>query len=194
MEKSNDDVFEQIKTQLDDNVYEQIKDFDYGYLTEEQESLFDKLILDEELKNNYKKFGLCEKCKQPNTGYCGWCRLCNDKRFQKNFQNWTSGNHIVDMFIRKIQLKALDEGGVIEWIEYNRFENTEYLAKGGFGTTFKAIWKDGSIVEWDSKNNQWKRNKTYKDHSNFPVVLKCLHNSQNITADFLNEVSYLLYF
>jgi hypothetical protein len=67
------------------------------------------------------------------------------------------------------------------------------LAKGGFGTTFKAIWKDGSI-ERDSINNQWKRSKTYKDHSNFPVVLKCLHNSQNITADFLNEVSYLSYF
>ena len=57
--------------------------------------------------------------------------------------------------------------------------------------TFKAIWKDGPIEDWNSENNQWRRKKTYLDGPNFPVVLKCLHNSQNITADFLNEVSYL---
>ena len=184
-------LFEQIKKQLDDDVYEQIKDFDNYYLsTEEQKSLVDKLILDEELKNNYKEYGLCKKCKQPkNTS--DWCRVCV---FQQNFQNWTSGNHIVDKFIQKIQLKAEGYDQVIEWIEYDRFENIEYLAKGGFGTTFKAIWKDGSINRWDpwdSVNNQWRREKTYRDRSNFPVVLKSLHNSQNITADFLNEVSYL---
>jgi len=148
--------------------------------------------LDEELKNNYKKYGLCEKCKQPKTGY-SWCRLCYTKHFQQNFQNWTSGNHIVDKFIQKIQLKAKYYKEIIEWIEYDRFENIEYLAKGGFGTTFKAIWKDGCISDngRDSENNQWKRFKTNYDRPNFPVVLKSLHNSQNITADFLNEVSYL---
>ena len=184
MEQPNDDVFE---THLNDGVYEQIKDFDRYYLTEEQISLVDKLILDEELNYNYKKYGLCEKCKQPKNTY-KWCRVC---AFQQNFQNWTSGNHIVDKFIQKIQLKAKWQRESLQWIEYDRFENVEYLAKGGFGTTFKAIWKDGSIYEWDSENNQWIRQKTYMDHSNFPVVLKCLHNSQNITADFLNEVSYL---
>ena len=86
MEQPNDDVFEQIKKQLDDGVYKQIKDFVYWKLTKEQESLVDKLILDEELKNNYKKYGLCEKCKKPKNIY-GWC-LCYAKWFQ---QNWTSG-------------------------------------------------------------------------------------------------------
>ena len=114
--------------------------------------------------------------------------------FQPNFQNWTSGNHIVDKFIQKIQLKAKDEDEVIEWIEYDRFENIEYLAKGGFGTTFKAIWKDGPIEKLDPEKNQWISEKNYMDLPNFPVVLKSLHNSQNITADFLNEVSYLSYF
>ena len=130
---------------------------------------------------------MCEKCKHPkNNRFC--CRLCV---FQQNFQNCTSGNHIADKFIQKIQLKATQPIEVIEWIEYDRFENIEYLAKGGFGTTFKAIWKDGSIDEWDSENNQWKRYKIYMDHPNFPVALKSLHDSKNITADFLNEVSYL---
>ena len=172
--------------QLDDGVYEQIKDFDYEDLTEEQKSLVDKLILDEELKNNYKEYGLCEKCKQPKTSYY-WCRF----NFQQNFQNWTSGNHDVDKFIQKTQLKANTLTHVIEWIEYDRFENIEYLAKGGFGTTFKAIWKDEPIEEWDSVNNQWKRKKTYWNHPNYPVALKCLHNSQNITTEFLSEVRYL---
>ena len=150
-------------------------------LTEEQKSLVDKLILDEELKQHYKLWGLCEKCKQPkNNSY--WCRVCG---FQQNFQNWTSGNHIVDKFIQKIQLKAKEIRQVIEWIEYDRFENIEYLAKGGFGTTYKATWKDGFIGYWDSKNNQWARR-----YSNMVIVLKCLHNSQSITVEFLNEVRY----
>ena len=47
---------EEIK-QLSDDVIEQIKDFKHGSLTEEQESLIDKLILDDELKQCYKSYG-----------------------------------------------------------------------------------------------------------------------------------------
>ena len=71
--------------------------------------LIDKLILNEELKNRYKNHGLCEECKQPNTGYNDgypWCQSCNGKRFQQNFQNWTSGNHDIDELIQRTQLKA----------------------------------------------------------------------------------------
>ena len=55
---------EEIK--LNDDVIEQIKDFVYFNLTEKQKLLIDKLILNEELKERYKKYGLCEECKQPN--------------------------------------------------------------------------------------------------------------------------------
>ncbi|UZO06916.1 uncharacterized protein OCT59_027221 [Rhizophagus irregularis] len=117
---------------LSNDVIEQIKDFDYYDLTEEQSLLIDKLILNDELR---------DRCRQ------------------------------------------------YEWIEYDRFENVEYLAKGGFGTIYKAIWKDGSIRSWDSENNKWKRSKYwFREYENFPVVLKCLHNSQDITADFLREI------
>src|SRR4051812_38398296 len=170
---------EEIK--LSDVVFDQIKDFDRWILTDEQESLIDKLILNEELKRCYKRFGLCEKCKQPkNNRY--WCRIC---AFQQNFQNWTSGNHDIDEFIQKTQLKARGRREVLEWIEYDRFENVEYLAKGGFGTTYKAIWKDAFIYGWNSKNNQFNRYGV-----NLPVALKCLHNSQDITVDFLREVRF----
>src|SRR5581483_6952801 len=162
---------------LSDDVFEQIKDFNRWNLTKEQKSLIDKLILDEELKKYYKENGLCDECRQPNTEY-DWCRICNAKRFQQNFKNWTSGNNDVDKFIQKVQLKANYFLELTEWIEYDRFENIEYLAKGGFGTVFKAIWKDGPW-EIDYYSKQLKRTGKTK------VALKCLHNSRNITAEFL---------
>jgi len=181
---------EEIK-QLSDDVFEQIKDFPRWYddLSDEQKSLIDKLIPDKELKECYMYQGLCKECNQPKNSYDGrWCR-CN---FQRNFKNWTSGNNVVDKFIQKAQLKAKLE--VLEWIEHDRFEDIEYLAKGGFGTVYKAIWKDGPIKIWNSGNNQWQRKKEYKYHANYPVVLKCLHNSQDITAEFLREVGYFYNF
>ncbi|POG82960.1 kinase-like domain-containing protein [Rhizophagus irregularis DAOM 181602=DAOM 197198] len=176
---------------LTDDVFEQIKDFVYNSLTEEQSLLIDKLILNEELKLRYKGNGLCKDCKQPRASYY-WCQC----KFQQNFKNWTSGNYKVDKFIQKTQLKAKDYNCVLEWIEYDRFENVEYLAKGGFGTIYKAIWKDGWIYSWDFENNKWRRSKNYcRDYENFPVVLKCLHNSQDITSDFLGEIeAHIMFF
>ena len=170
---------------LSDDVFNQIKDFRHRFLTQEQKLLIDKLILNEELKARYKRYGLCKKCKQPNTNDW-WCQPCISKYFQRNFQNWTSGNHDVDEFIQKAQLKAKKYWEVLEWIEYDRFENVEYLAKGGFGTTYKAIWKDGYIYGYDSESNQFIREKD--DEKSLPVALKCLHNSQDITVEFLREV------
>src|SRR5436853_5300724 len=115
---------EEIKL-LSDDVIEQIKDFNRRKLTKEQKSLIDKLILDEELKKYYKENGLCKECKQPKNNYY-WCRICE---FQRKFKNWTSGNDDVDKFIQKAQLKANDFSELMEGIEYDRFENVEYLAK-----------------------------------------------------------------
>ncbi|EXX57008.1 Cdc15p [Rhizophagus irregularis DAOM 197198w] len=169
---------------LSDDVFEQIKDFNYRKLTDEQKLLIEKLILDEELKERYKRNGLCKDCKQPNTCY-DWCQC----KFQQNFKNWTSGNNKVDKLIQKAQLNAKTRYEILEWIEYDRFENVEYLAKGGFGTIYKAIWKDGYIIKWDFENNQWGKSKYWGGkHENFPVALKCLHNSQDITSEFLKEI------
>ncbi|GES93918.1 kinase-like domain-containing protein [Rhizophagus clarus] len=167
--------------EISDDVFERIKDFDHLYLTEEQTLLINRLILNEELKGRYKDYGLCNECKQPKIT-CRWCQC----KFQRNFNNWTSGNHEVDNFIQKFQLKARYYSEIIEWIDYDRFENIEYLSKGGFGTTSKAIWKDGYIEYWDFEKNRWKRGK--KGNETYLVALKCLHNSQDITAEFLKEI------
>ncbi len=172
--------------QLGDDVIKQIKDFDpWTYLTNEQKSLINELILNKDLKARYRKYDLCKECMQPNTGgnLWKWCQSCNAKKFERNFENWTSGNHDIDEFIKKTQLKAKNEYEVIEWIEYDKFKNIEYLAKGGSGIIYKANWIDGYIVSWNYKNNRWKRG-----YQGGHVALKCLHNSPNLTAKFLREV------
>ncbi|GBC39296.2 kinase-like domain-containing protein [Rhizophagus irregularis DAOM 181602=DAOM 197198] len=85
---------------------------------------------------------------------------------------------MAEIVLTQLEAERLDQ--IVEWIEYDKFEDVEYLAKGGFGTTFKAVWKDGPILSCD--NNQWRRESETK------VALKCLYNSQGITADFLKEV------
>src|ERR1043165_6990499 len=143
---------------ISDDVFEQIKDFDIYNLSKEQKLLIDKLIPNEELKLRYKNDGLCKGCKQPNTGY-NWCQPCNSKRFQQNFKNWTSGNSDVDKLIQESQLNAKYCEEILKWIEYDRFENIEYITKGGFGKVYKANWKDGYIRYWNYETNQWKRYK-----------------------------------
>src|ERR1041384_1410465 len=109
---------------LSDDVNNQIKDFKpnwycdfpfYDNLTDEQKSLIDELIPNEELKKRYKKHGLCKECGQPNTGN-RWCQSCNSKHFQQNFNKWTSGNNEIDDFIQKSQLNATNHLEVLEWI------------------------------------------------------------------------------
>src|ERR1043166_9287384 len=169
---------------FDDDVINQIKDlpepdfaFDFPFyenLSCEQKLLIDELIPNEELRERYKKHGLCNECSQPNTGYW-WCQTCNSKHFQQDFNKWTSGNKEIDEFIQKFQLNATCWQEVMEWVPYDRFENIEYLAEGGFCTVYKAIWIDGYIRSWKNRRNKW-----YRMIINREVVLKCLKDSQNL--------------
>ncbi|GBC00819.1 hypothetical protein RclHR1_39830001, partial [Rhizophagus clarus] len=67
-----------------------------------------------------------------------------------------SENAILDHFILKKCLK---------WIPYNQFENVEYLDKGGFGTIYKAFWKNEGIK----------------------IVFKCPDKLNENLDEFLNE-------
>ena len=68
---------------------------------------------------------------------------------------------------------------VFEWIPYNQFNDIEEISKNDFATVYSAAWKDGPLY-YDSDES--------KGESDKKVALKCLHNSQNITNEFLNEV------
>ncbi|RIA84299.1 kinase-like domain-containing protein [Glomus cerebriforme] len=141
-------------------------------LTEEQKLLIDKLILNEELKERYIKYGLCEECQQPNTDW-KWCKPCTIQ----NFQNWSSGNADVDKIIQESQLRAKVRWEKIEWIEYDKFENIEYITKGGSGTIYKAYWEDKPT----NLNNMYINLRIYgitKDPktSNFMIVMQYAEN------------------
>ena len=91
-------------------------------------------------------------------------------------------NKKVDNLIQEMQLKIKNKEDIIfEWIPYNKFDNIEEINKGDFATVYSAIWKDGPLHYNDYKEE-------YSRKSNKKVALKCLHNSQNISSEFLNEV------
>ena len=72
---------------------------------------------------------------------------------------------------------------VFEWIPYNQFSDIKEIGKNDIATIYSAIWKDGPL-EYDN-NDKYK----YVRKSSKEVVLKSLHDSQNITNEFLlNEV------
>ena len=127
-------------------------------------------------------FDSCKECNQKNTDY-EWCKACNAKHFQQNFEKWSSGNVDIDKFIQEAQLSTNNSHNILEWIPYDRFYDIEYIAKGGFGKVYRANWIDGRIWKWDNKNKNWCRTCPNKF-----VALKSLNNSKNVTLEFLNEV------
>ena len=68
---------------------------------------------------------------------------------------------------------------IFEWIPYNQLNDIKEINKGDFATIYSATWNDGPLfynyVEYKRKPGK-------------KVALRCMHNSQNITNELLNEV------
>ncbi|CAG8446815.1 12398_t:CDS:2, partial [Acaulospora morrowiae] len=65
---------------------------------------------------------------------------------------------------------------------------TTERSRGGFGSVYKATWVGGPITEWNVKSKSWIKSPTNK----YVVALKSLDNSEDITADFLDEIKNML--
>ena len=137
---------------------------------------------DQYSKERDEKYGECPTCNKYNTDN-SWCQSCDPKLLT---EGWTSGNETLDELIKSTQLKAMkyDNSKYLQWIPYNDLTNIEKIGEGGFATISKATWLNG----YKSVNYENKR--TSKD---MPVALKKLHNSQNISDEFLNEVNYFIF-
>ena len=129
-------------------------------------------------------FWSCKKSGERYTYvYDKWCKPCQIDNLKTT--NLTSGNEKIDIFIQEMQLKIEYSSDIVfEWIPYNQFNDIKKIGKGGFATVYSAIWKDGPL-KYDKDSKEYTRNSYY---ANQKVALKCLHNSQNITNEFLNEV------
>ncbi|EXX56358.1 Tpk3p [Rhizophagus irregularis DAOM 197198w] len=115
---------------------------------------------------------LSEKCEKCN-------KICYSIHFQKNFNNWTSGNEGVDKFIQDIQLSTHDNlKNALEWISYDKFYNIKYIAENEY---YEANWSDGKIQCWDNINQKWERSDKY-----MIVVLKKLNSPK--FSKLINEV------
>ena len=125
----------------------------------------------------------CNKCGKAYTNAIrNWCKPCQIDNLKEKFTNWT-GNEKIDGFIQEMQLKIDSWKDIVfKWIPYNQFSDIKEIGRGGFATVYSAIWMDGPL--------KWNYTKEYTRKSN-KVALKCLHNSQNIANEFLNEVCNL---
>ena len=127
----------------------------------------------------YEKYGECPTCNRYNTHY-SWCQSCDPKLLT---EGWTSGNQKLDELIKSTQLEATgyDNLDYLQWIPYNDLTNIEKIGEGGFATISKATWLNGykSINYYNNERISY----------DMLVALKKLHNSQNISDEFLNEVN-----
>ncbi|RIA87965.1 kinase-like domain-containing protein [Glomus cerebriforme] len=128
------------------------------------------------LNDNY-----CETCGKKYTSISSkWCKSCQLDNLINDFANWTSGNKNVDNLIQEAQLNIKEFNDILfQWIPYNQFSNFKEIGKGGFATVYSAIWK--GFLEFNEKEKKYTK-------SGIKVALKCLHNSENISKEFLNEV------
>ncbi|CAB5388538.1 unnamed protein product [Rhizophagus irregularis] len=132
-------------------------------------------------QDKYREY--CKKCNNVYTNVDDqWCKQCQINYLKNNFINWSSENDVIDNFIQQRQLEANGRLDVIlEWIPYNQFLNIKEIGKGGFATIYSATWKGGPLNYSVDKSK-------YTRILDKMVALKCLHNSQNITDEFLNEI------
>ncbi|CAG8811486.1 1790_t:CDS:2, partial [Dentiscutata erythropus] len=114
----------------------------------------------------------------------------NEKKFlldefaeKNNFRNWRSGNEEIDKLIQECQQKTVSPQHVIEWIDYDQFENIDYLTEGGCATIYTAIWKVGRYYKWNSEKQILERFGRRK------VILKRLNNSNNNNIHWFQEVT-----
>ena len=113
-----------------------------------------------------------------------WCRGCNPKQFESERHKWTSGNSEIDDFILETQITAEFSDQALEWIPETQLTEFKLIGKGGFGTVFKAKWKEGRIYKWDSIANKWKRGESMW------VALKSVEKGKEGVKEFLEEVKY----
>ena len=136
---------------------------------------------DEYSEKRKKEYGECPTCYRYNTEY-SWCQSCDPKLLT---EGWTSGNETLDELIKSTQLKSTTYhySNHLQWIPYNDLTNIEKIGEGGFATIYKATWLNSD--KYASSKKIISKDRT--------VALKKLHNSQNISDEFLNEVNYFIF-
>ena len=106
-----------------------------------------------------------------------WCKECVPSCI---IEGWTSGNSEIDNFIKDTiyNAKLYYTSNYdylypifLEWVPFDRFEDIKQIGEGGFAKVYSAKWIDSQSI-----------------YEPINVALKRLNGSQNMSADYLNEV------
>ncbi|GBC27015.2 kinase-like domain-containing protein [Rhizophagus irregularis DAOM 181602=DAOM 197198] len=132
------------------------------------------------VKSKYKKIKCteCNNTRKPSDESHQICHVCY--KIKRVYKYGSSGNKIIDDFIRYTQINLVKKNGKMEYVPYKQFINIEFIAEGGFSKIYKATWIDGPVMDYSKKRNIRSQNYT--------VVLKKINGSKNITSKELNEL------
>ena len=127
-----------------------------------------------------------EDCYQPDTGKL-WCKECVPSCL---IEGWTSGNSEINNFIKDTIYNAKYHYYplFLEWVPFDRFEDIKQIGEGGFAKVYSAKWIDGQAI-YEKVNGNWIK----CEPEPIIVALKRLNESQNMSAEYLNEVCFILY-
>ena len=132
-------------------------------------------------KSKYKKKKCieCNKRRKTSNENHQICHICY--AIKTNYSSKQSGNKTIDDFIRYTQIHYAKAEGRMEFVPYDQFKDIKFIAEGGFSKIYKAAWIDGPVYYSNAC-------KSGNRLPNYPVVLKRLNNSKNVTSKELNEV------
>jgi hypothetical protein len=126
-------------------------------------------------------YGNCSDCNKPFTEKL-WCKNCDPFRM---IEGWSSGNNDIDKFIKYTIYERREYGNrFVEWVPFDIFEDIKQIGEGGFAKVYSATWIDGNTEYIQQYNRSWKK----KEPQLKKVALKRLSGSQNMSAEYLNEV------
>ncbi|RHZ82763.1 hypothetical protein Glove_103g130 [Diversispora epigaea] len=112
------------------------------FLLTELQKVYDEL----KIGNNSVEKQQCKNCRNWHQA-TQYCEFCIRNYLENNFRNRTSGNDEIDKLIKECQQKTVSPRFVIEWINYDQFENIEHLTEGGCATIYTATWKNSWLQE-----------------------------------------------
>ena len=118
-----------------------------------------------------------------------WCKECVPSCI---IEGWASGNSEIDNFIKDTIYNAKKHYGYprfLEWVPFDRFEDIKQIGEGGFAKVYSAKWIDGPAKYTKQDDGSWKKS----EPKPIIVALKRLNGSQNMSADFLNEVFHIIF-